>query len=297
MAELTSCESSLAAHEPVFATATEAQNWICLEHRGPWAAKAFKASDLPSDVKGPLAEALDSAPNSRLQFIRKPGRTRGSLALFVVRASHPHAEAFRLDFTDYRDLASLDFGALVAGVPPAGAARVEMPLILVCGNGRRDACCARHGTAVYRSLAQREDADVWLSNHQGGHRFAANVVLLPHGIQFGRMRPDTAPDVIGRCLQGTWDLEHTRGRVAYPRPAQAAEHVLRQRTGELGRDAFRLHAADPLGHDRWHVTLEETAGGRRHSLEVTITPSSFEVIKTTGDAEPANVPQYSVELS
>jgi hypothetical protein len=292
MPQITSCQSSLDAAEPLIATATEARIWICLEYRGTWQAKAFGASQLPSGIKSPLRAALDDAPDSRLQFIRKPGRTRGPLALFLARVDPRQPQLFRLEFTAYQDLKGLDFKALVAATPPPHAVSIEHSLVLVCGNGRRDVCCARHGTAVYRELAHHKDADIWLSDHQGGHRFAANTVVLPHGIQFGRLRPDTALGPIKACLEGSWDMVHTRGRVSYSRPAQAAEHFLRQRTGELGRDAFRLVSAEPLTADRWRVQFEEAATGRVHTVDVAITPSSFDVIKTTGDSEPAKVPQY-----
>jgi len=290
----TSCQSSLDVAEPVFATATEAEIWICIEYRRPWEAKAFPPSDLPSEIKKPLGAALDSAPGSRLQFIRKPGRTRGPLALYVARTNRRQPDAFGLNFTTYHDLERLDFKALTAGSPPSNAVRVDTPWVLVCGNGRRDACCARHGTAVYRTLAHRKDADVWLSNHQGGHRFAANAVVLPHGVQFGRLRPKLAPRLIGACLEGTWDMDYTRGHVAYPRPAQAAEHFLRLKTGELGRDAFRLVSAKATGPDRWQVRFEEAEGAGSHTLNVTIGKSDFEVVKTTGDSSPAKVPSYSL---
>ncbi len=292
MIPTTSCQSSLDVAEPVFATATEADTWICLEYRGPWAAKAFPASDLPPEIKAPLGEALNSAPRSRLQFVRKPGRTRGPLTLYLARTNRPKPDAFRIDFDGYSDLEGLDFQALVAGTPPRDATSVTTPWVLVCGNGRRDACCALHGTVVYRALAGRKDADVWLSNHQGGHRFAANAVILPHGIQFGRLRPGLAPKVIGACLGGAWDLDHTRGHVAYPPPAQAAEHFLRQRTGELGRDAFKLVSAEALAPDRWRVRFEEADGGASHTMDVSVGKSDFEVFKTTGDPSKARVPRY-----
>lgn len=290
----TSCQSSLDVGEPVFATATEAEIWICIEYRRPWEAKAFRASDLPPEIKNPLGEALDAAPGSRLQFIRKPGRTRGPLALYLARTGRREPDAFGLEFTDYKDLERVDFKALAAGSPPENAARIDTPWVLVCGNGRRDACCARHGTAVYRALAHRKDANVWLSNHQGGHRFAANAVVLPYGVQFGRLRPDLAPGLIKACLDGIWDMDHTRGHVAYPRPAQAAEHFLRQQTGELGRDAFRLVSAKPVGPDRWQVRFEEAEAAGDLTLQVTVGESDFEVVKTTGDPEPARVPSYSL---
>lgn len=290
----TSCQSSLDVAEPLVATATEADVWICLEYRRPWGAKAFGASELPPQVKEPLGEALESVPTSRLQFIRRPGRTRGPYLMYIARPNRREPDAFVLEFGDHADLARLDFKAMAAGDPPRSAAPATTPWVLVCGNGRRDMCCAKHGTAVYRALAGRRDAEVWLSNHQGGHRFAANTVVLPIGIQFGRLRPGLAPKVVKACLDGLWDLEHTRGRVVYPRPAQAAEHFLRQQIGERRVNGLRLVSAEALSPDIWRVRFEETATGVVHTLDVSVGMSDFEVIKTTGDSSPAKVPRYTL---
>jgi hypothetical protein len=293
MRETTSCQSSLDAHEPIFATATEAKIWICLEYRGAWSAKAFATSAVTETVKRPLADGLAASPDSRIQLIRKPGRTRGPLTLYLARPNRAQPDAYRLDFARYGDLEGLDLRALAAGTPPPDARPEPTPWILVCGNGRRDVCCARHGTAVYGALKSRKGAEVWLSNHQGGHRFAANTVVLPAGVHIGRLRPESAQRVVERCLQGVWDLDHTRGHVAYPRPAQAAEHFLRVRSGDLRRDAYRLDSADALTPDRWRVRLSE-ADGPTHTLEVLVGRSDFEVLKTSGDPEPATVPRYSL---
>jgi hypothetical protein len=114
-------------------------------------------------------------------------------------------------------------------------------LVLVCGHGTRDACCAQRGTAVYSALAQSLDPDlVWISSHQGGHRFAANILVLPHGIQLGRVSVADAPDVVGRALAGRIDLEHLRGRTAYAPAVQAADIAVREANALHDLDDLRL---------------------------------------------------------
>ncbi len=83
------------------------------------------------------------------------------------------------------------------------ASRRAAKLVLVCGHGSRDACCARLGTAVYGALDSRFlDVELWLSSHQGGHRFAANVLVLPTGIQLGRVDPENAVALTASALAG-----------------------------------------------------------------------------------------------
>lgn len=285
-----SCESSLEAHEPMAGTATEASAWLCLEYRGAWGRKAFEESDLAEDVKAHLQSVLDAVPDSRLQVIRKPGRTTGRLTLLAAVVKDNAPTMTRLEFDEYHEL--LDAPLMDLFRAPSSESSVTGPVVLVCGNGRRDACCAQHGTAVFQRLAEAELADVWLSNHQGGHRFAANVTLLPDGFQFGRMRPDSAVRILQQALNGQLSLEHLRGRVSHPRVAQAAEHFLRSETGALQANAFGLDAVEQLDNDSWRVTFITRANGERSMVELATHPSDFEVFKTSGDPNPAKVEQY-----
>jgi hypothetical protein len=71
------------------------------------------------------------------------------------------------------------------GQAPQFGLPVPDPLLLVCAHGRRDVCCARLGGPLARRLARTWPAGVWETTHVGGHRFAANLVILPHGLYYG----------------------------------------------------------------------------------------------------------------
>ncbi len=117
--------------------------------------------------------------------------------------------------------------------------------MLVCGHGTRDACCALRGTAVFSALVPSLPAgSLWLSSHQGGHRFAANVLVLPAGLQFGRLEPDEASEVVSRALSGTITLDRYRGRTSYDAAVQAAEHAVRTTAGLDRVDDLRLAAVE-----------------------------------------------------
>ena len=119
------------------------------------------------------------------------------------------------------------------------------PLVLVCGHGTRDACCALRGTAVYSRLAEHlGDDELWISSHQGGHRFATNVLVLPAGIQLGRVPAESAASIVAKALTGRIELVHYRGRVAYPAPVQAAERAIREEEGLDGLADLQLLDVD-----------------------------------------------------
>jgi hypothetical protein len=209
---------SEAAGEPLSATATHASSWLLLEVRGSWPRDVADDGALPPELRAKVAAWLDETPSSRLHFIRRPGRGGVPRLAFVVRAGEGDTEVRRLEL----DSADLSGDGEV----------VEQQLVLVCGHGMRDACCALRGSAVFGALESHvAPDDLWLSSHQGGHRFAANVLVLPAGIQLGRVAPADAERVVGEALAGSIDLEHYRGRTSYTRREQAAEHAIRLSEG------------------------------------------------------------------
>jgi len=123
---------------------------------------------------------------------------------------------------------------------------------LVCTNGARDPCCAIRGPAVAQALARVLPGEVYECSHLGGHRFAANVLVLPDGLCFGRLDARTAVALAAELEAGRLPLEHLRGRTALDPEQQAAEILIRR---ELG-----LTRLDDLRH--LDATTFELADGR-----------------------------------
>lgn len=247
------------AGERLVATAVNVENWLLVEVRGTW----------PRDVSAVLTDAepgsatmrawLDGVPSSRLLFIRRPGRAAASV-VFVVRAFEAEAEVRRIEVAGFEDLDDVDLKH--DGDP------LETSLVLVCGHGTRDACCALRGNAVFGALAEHvPPGELWISSHQGGHRFAANVLVLPAGIQLGRVAPDDAVRVVDLARAGSISLDHYRGRTAYSTRVQAAEVAARASAGlsnvqDLAfvaddGERVRLATRDGLTFD---VAVDEVAG-------------------------------------
>ena len=166
----------------------------------------------------------------------------------------------RIELEAHDDLANVDFEA--DGEP------ADAQVVLVCGHGSRDACCARLGTAVYGALEGRLlDVELWLSSHQGGHRFAANVLVLPAGIQLGRVDAEDAVALTTRALAGEIQLDRYRGRTCYDPHVQAAEHAIRRAAGLVDVADLRLSSVEGLvvrfrdrdGNEH-AAAVEETAG-------------------------------------
>jgi hypothetical protein len=224
---------SRAAGERLAATATRAERWLLVEVPGAWPRDVSIEGILPEPAHEAVAAWLERTPRSRLQFVRRPGRSAKSPLAFVARADEDAAEVRRIALSSHADLAEADLDQ--------EGDRVDASLVLVCGHGSRDACCALRGTAVFAALARRlGEEELWISSHQGGHRFAANVLVLPAGLQFGRIEPDEAPFVAARALAGKIELGRYRGRTCFEPAVQAAERAVREVTDLDGIQDLRL---------------------------------------------------------
>jgi hypothetical protein len=124
--------------------------------------------------------------------------------------------------------------ALAAGQRPAAGIPEPGPLFLVCTHGRRDRCCARFGVPLARDLAARYPAEVWETTHVDGHRFAANLVILPHGLYYGPVDAPAAPAAVDAYQRGEITARGYRGRNGQDTPLQEAECALLCRRGNLG---------------------------------------------------------------
>ena len=228
---------SYAAGEQLAATATTAEHWLLVEVAGAWPRDVSDEGALPEAARHAVSAWLAGTPRSRLQFVRRPGRSPKRPVVFVVRSDESAAETRRLELASHDDLATVDLDR--------DGDSVDGSLVLVCGHGTRDQCCALRGTAVYGALAQRlGDEELWISSHHGGHRFAANVLVLPAGLHFGRVEPDEAPFVVARALAGRIELGPYRGRTCYEPAVQAAERAVRQAAHVDGVAELRLAGVD-----------------------------------------------------
>jgi hypothetical protein len=67
----------------------------------------------------------------------------------------------------------------------------------------------------------------------GGHRFAANLVILPHGLYYGPVGADAALAAIGAYQRGAVVAARYRGRAGQPQEEQEAEWVRLLEDGSL----------------------------------------------------------------
>ena len=222
---------SLLRDEPVAGTATHVRTWLLLEHVGPWGNDALLDARLPEGL-GPALKQRARDLRAKILLIRRFSSKPDGPGVRVF-AAYADPSAPRLEtgvLSDERELLDLDLAALRAG-GTTGLTPYDGSLFCVCTNGRHDACCAERGRPVAKALDAAHPDETWEVSHVGGDRFAANMVVLPHGLYYARLDPVSSIAVAGAHLAGELDLDHLRGRSSYPMPVQAAEVALRRELG------------------------------------------------------------------
>jgi hypothetical protein len=246
-------------------------------------------------VKDRLDEVLESIPRTRLLLIKpRPAVDKGRIEFMFVQANEtdPFYHTFQLE--RYEDLLSLDIPALLAGEPSQHAQAGREPFYLVCTNGKRDPCCARYGQGVFETLSGLGNGSVWQCSHVDGHRFAANVLLFPYGIYYGRLRPEIASDLYEAGAAGRMALAHYRGRACYDPVVQAGEALLRAETGVLELGAYRLLGQEQIEGTLWQVRFASRADGQVHRLAIRSSQSAGQIyISCRGDKQ---APMVSYQL-
>lgn len=231
------CEHGTASHdgtEPSMASAPEASRaWLLIEHPGPWPHEPTEAV-LPD----PLGDLVSAAAELgiRVQMIRRPGRRMGD-AYGIYAGWTAGAEPW-LRRAPRDGIEGLDLEKLAAGSAPGFGSMVREPVFLVCTHAQRNACCARLGGPLAQALAARYPGQVFQTTHVGGHRFAANLVILPHGLYYGPVGVAEATAAIDAYQRGAVTAGRYRGRAGQPRPTQEAEHEALTRAGSLAVGAL-----------------------------------------------------------
>ena len=284
-------ETSRDLAEPLAATASHVEEWLLVEWPGAWGRHALTDSRLPDALVEPLV-AFDHRPRTKAVLVRQGVREdpdRSSPGL-VVRARSVVGDE-RLARHTLGGMEGLDLDPESTEAPPRGTGGAEH-FLAVCTNGRHDACCANEGRPLVRAMRALGTAPVWECSHIGGDRFAANVVLLPHGCYFGRVPADGVAGFLADLDQGLLPLEHYRGRSALPPPAQAVELAVRQETGERRIDALTGWHRERLVEGTWAVRIELAGGSYR--AEVTAALDTASRLLTCHSSQPESPRRFLV---
>ncbi len=208
-------------------TAFPAGQVLLVEQPGPWGRGGLKDSRFDAAVATEL-EARVGRHGIRVLAIRHPGRTaRGALRHWAYADCRSGRERLVWGtFAEDGDLLTFDPEAVTAGADPVVAGVTgepdEHPTYLVCAHSKHDTCCALRGRPVAAALLAERPGRVWECSHVGGERFAANVLVLPLGLLYGRVLPFAAQEFTAAADEGRVVGALLRGRIGLVPVVQAA---------------------------------------------------------------------------
>jgi Sucrase/ferredoxin-like len=254
------CAPAAAARGDVLAaTATPVTRWLLVEQPGAWGRNATPRSSLAPTIADALLAQV-AAQGMRLLMIRRYGRAVPGPRRWAYVDSRPGSEA------TYWGSVNAAADLLEVALDGSAGTASTAPTYLVCTHGTHDACCAIRGRPVAAALSAHRPAQTWECSHIGGDRFAANLVVLPHGFFYGHLSPANARAAAEAYERGAVVPERLRGRCTFPGPVQAAQHFARLQYGEYRVDALAPTSVAALPAATWQVRL----AGSTAELAVTV---------------------------
>ncbi|HEV7957573.1 MAG: hypothetical protein JWL94_2073 [Microbacteriaceae bacterium] len=255
-------DRSLERDDPLAGTAGHGDRWFLVEIEGAWGTHAFLQSRLEPTLSRLLVKRIESA-GMRPLAIRRTGR----------RADERRNQtSWRWASVDARPgqesvkWGSVDDPEELLTVPLDGSTGVasKEPVICVCTHARHDQCCAVKGRPVVTALAKAFPEQTWECSHLGGDRFAATMIVFPHGLYFGRVLARDAVEIVERYRSGAIDSRYFRGRSSLPNVVQAAQAFARNATDDHRIAGFSHRSTEhdgevftvTLDHDGFPVTVD-----------------------------------------
>lgn len=279
-------DRSLEREDPLPGTGGYGARWFLVEIDGAWGDHAFLQSRLDPELARRLVRRIEGA-GMRPLAIRRTGRRADerraqSWFRWAVVDSRPGLESVRWDVVH-------DPWELLE-VPLDGSVGVESrePLICVCTHARHDQCCAVKGRPAVRALAAAYPKQTWECSHLGGDRFAATMILFPHGLYYGRVPADQAPEIVRKHRARLVDPRYLRGRSSLSAVTQAAQAIARGELSDNRIDAFPMLSEERSG-DEWTVRLEHYGVPITVRLRETV---SEPLLSTCSAVRPARVRRF-----
>ncbi|NHA69845.1 sucrase ferredoxin [Phycicoccus flavus] len=218
---------SLAGSAPV------ASRWLLVEHPGPWSKQPLDTPPMTGRI-GAEIESTCASFGGRALLIRRQGRRAADpgdpswFAVDTVRGTWVRGT--------WRTGEDLLKAARALGLQLSASDTDADPMILVCTQGTRDACCAVRGRPIVARLVREWEDEVWECTHLGGHRFAGTLLTLPDGVCYGYLDTEIAADVVRAHLSGIVAAKLLRGVTRWEPEVQAAVAAVLAEYGPAGLD-------------------------------------------------------------
>ncbi|MFN2518038.1 MAG: sucrase ferredoxin [Jatrophihabitantaceae bacterium] len=269
--------------DAMLGTAFPAAQLLLVEQPGPWGHGGLRDSRFDARTARAL-ERRAAAAGTRVLAVRRPGRTpRAQLRSWALVDCRDGGESLRWGtFEADADLLALPLDTSFGTPDPA-------PLYLVCAHGKHDTCCALRGRPVAAAVHRIRPGRVWECSHVGGDRFAANVLVLPAGLLYGRVLPFAAAEFVAAAEADEVVGALLRGRVGLPSTAQAALAFTYEHLALRLRRSLRFESASEIVDGVSTVRIS----GPHGLLDVTVRVDAVEAVGLTcANPQPNNYLRY-----
>lgn len=291
MTQKNSCSAiSSSVNEQLFGTAPFVEHWFLIEYDGNWGHDALESSKIPRMVKDYLLNELSNIKNSRIQLIKREGISEKGPLFYYANSTEFQPTLYKFQLGEYVDILDIDLASL-AHNEKLKENTTDERIALVCAHGTHDQCCGTYGIPVYNELRDFGELSVWRTTHVGGHRFSANVVMLPEGIYYGRVNKSNINELLQHHKNNEIFLECYRGRTCYSQAAQISEYFLREKTGKNGiYDIRREYERDREYNISVEFCYEDSDLG--YSVNSVVLYDSVIIPTSCGDSAKKSIPQF-----
>lgn len=248
---------SISQSEPLFATASYCAAFLLVRHPCPFPEKIKDAFLPPQWIK--RVSDFARRKNAKLILIRETDHIPLPEVIFVDHFNHRYKRMVVAE----ADFEFFDFAAAISSTELPWE---YDPFLLVCTNGKKDKCCSVKGFPLYLHLLEQSPYHVFQCSHVGGDRFAANVLLMPFGIYYGRLVSAETEKLVRSINQREILLNNYRGSAHLNFKKQAVEFFLRR---EL--DYLKIESRFMITGLRHNASLTEASGiFNDHYFELTM---------------------------
>ncbi|MBP6085400.1 hypothetical protein KA517_04155 [Candidatus Gracilibacteria bacterium] len=282
-------------HENFVGTASPVECWLLVTYPQPWGASAFLESTIPSAVKNHMQSIYQQTECSRIQVITQDSHEQ--LACYLAISQENRQQLFRFDLQSYEDILAISWEAVISKPEDYQHHLVNESLTLICTNTAHDPCCGQYGNALFEATKSRPQ--VWQTNHLGGDRFAANVVVLPQGIYYRRVSKDNLIAIQVATENQTYYLPNLGGRSYYDRHTQIAEQYLY--TNQLTANTsprwhlWQLVASESQGEGQSVITFAD-AQKKLYHVQVTKRTTDQKALLNCHATQPESLSTFDCKL-
>ena len=118
------------------------------------------------------------------------------------------------------------------------------------------------------------------------------MIVLPHGLYYGRVPTTEATSIVDRYLQGEIVEQYYRGRSSLSNVAQAAQSFARAASGDVRIGAFPPLREERIADGSWRVDLADDGEIVSVILRETL---SAPLLSTCAATRPAPVREFALE--